>query len=384
MSGTLQLSGRQECDLAGFHTFVAEEIVPHADLWDREECLPRELVAELGRRGYLGAAIPAEAGGSGLDAITLSLLHEAMGYGCSSVRCLLTVHSMVAHAIARWGNEHQKGRWLPGLASGEIVAAFALTEPEAGSDATSVRATATRRGPHYVLEGEKRWVTYGQRANLFLVFARCDDQVGAFLVERDSEGLEIVPTYGLLGTKASMVATLHLRGCEVPADGVLGRIGFGIVAVASSALELGRYSVACGCAGSAQACVDSSIDYVHQREQFGKRIAEHQLIQRMIADMVTNVSAARLLCRQAGSLRQTSDPRAVLATWVAKYFASRSAFQAAADAVQIHGANGCSDAYPVQRLLRDAKVMEIIEGTSEIQQVMIARSAYGQYQPSIL
>jgi hypothetical protein len=367
-----------------FADFVQAEIAPYADEWDRREALPAGLVADLGRRGYLGATVPRHHGGGGFDNISLGLLHEAVGAGCTAVRSLLTVHGMVCRAIARWGNRAQQARWLPRLAAGETVAAFALTEPEAGSDIAAIRATARPAGPGFVLDGVKQWITYGGHADLFLVFARLaeggDDATAnreaAFLVSRETAGLAVEPVSGLLGARASHVAKVRFRGCRLPADSLIGRPGFGLAAVAADALELGRYSVAWGCVGLLRGCLDATVAYTQNRRQFGTRLRDQPLIQRMVADMATSLSAARLLCYRAGTLRQAGDPGAVHATWAAKYFAADRAFRSARDAVQCHGANGCSDSYPVQRYLRDAKIMEIIEGSTELQQTVIARGAY--------
>jgi alkylation response protein AidB-like acyl-CoA dehydrogenase len=372
----MRLTDRQRHDRDRFAEFVAKRITPHADRWDDEERLPPEFVAEFAGQGYLGALVPARYGGAEFDAVTFGLLNEAVGYGCSSARSLLTVHSMVVHAITRWGSAAQRSHWLPRLATGEAVGAFALTEPGSGSDAAGL-ATTARLGPDgYVLDGTKRWITYGQRADVFLLFARYDDRLTAFLVERAAPGLSVVPVGGLLGTRASMVAELRLSGCVVPADAVVGRPGFGLAAVATSALDIGRYSVACGCVGLLAACLDAALDHAEHRVQFGKPLREHQLVQRLLADMATRLRAARLLCHEAGELKDAGDPETVAATWMAKYFASTGAFASAADTVQIFGAAGCGQGHPAQRLLRDAKIMEIIEGSSELQQIHIGQSAY--------
>lgn len=239
-----------------------------------------------------------------------------------------------------------------------------------------METAVTPHNGHLRINGRKKWITYGQIADLFLVFAQYEGKPTAFLVERDRPGLTIRPLRGILGTKASMLAELHFDECEIPRDNLLGAVGFGFTAVGSSALDWGRYSVACGCVGIAQACLEASLEYSSKRKQFGVYIKEHQLIRRMITNIVTNVEAARLMCYQAGYLKDSGDPEAAMAAFKAKYFASVIANQVAQDAVQIHGANGCSDGYPVERYLRDAKVMEIIEGSSQIQQLIIAKDAY--------
>ena len=370
------MTPQQESDQAAFRAFVAQTIVPYADQYDREERLPPDVIGALAREKYLGALLPQEWGGYGMDMVTFGLLNEEVGSGCSSARSLLTVHSMVAHTILRWGTQGQKERWLPRLASGETIAAFALTEPNVGSDAKSVETTASPAGDGYILNGRKKWITFGQIADLFLVFAQCEGELISFLVERDSSGFSTEPISGLLGMRASMLAELHIADCRVPTENVVGRAGFGSSAVFTSALDVGRYSVAWGGVGIAQACLDACAQYTQQRVQFGVLLKEHELIREMMTNMLVNLRAARLLCYHAGCLKDSGDPGAVEETLIAKYFTSTTAMKAASDAVQIHGANGCGSEYPVQRYLRDAKIMEIIEGSTQIQQITIARYAY--------
>lgn len=372
----IELSPEQKHYQAEFRAFTNEMIMPYADRFDREECMPRETIEALAQQKYLAATLPEDIGGLGGDAITFGILNEEIGRGCSSVRSLLTVHTMVSQAILRWGSQEQKSDWLPRLAIGETIGAFALTEPNVGSDAKSVETAVTPQGDTYVINGCKKWITYGQIADLFLLFGQCNGKPTAFLVERDRPGLTIRPIRGILGTKASMLAELHFESCVIPRQNLLGAVGFGFVAVGASALDWGRYSVACGCIGISQACLEASLDYTSKRKQFGVYIKEHQLIRRMITDMVTNIDAARLLCYQAGYLKDIGDPAAATEVFKAKYLASVVANKVASDAVQIHGANGCSSDYPVERYLRDAKVMEIIEGSSQIQQLIIAKHAY--------
>ncbi|MFJ9447799.1 acyl-CoA dehydrogenase family protein [Kitasatospora sp. NPDC101235] len=372
----MQLTARQESMFAEARSYVAKEIAPYAGAWDENQAVPESAVAGFAARGHLGALVPPEYGGAGLDAVSFGLLNEAVGHGCSSMRSLLTVHSMVVHAVTRWGSEQQRAHWLPRLASGESVGAFGLSEAEAGSDAGRLRTTAKRLPDGgYTLTGGKKWTTFGQRADVYLVFARLDDRITAFLVGRDAPGLEVVPVAGMLGTRASLLAELRLQDCRVQAEALVGRPGFGLSAVATSALDIGRYSVAWGCVGLLAACADAAMAHADERVQFGKPLGEHQLVRRMIADMVTDTTAARLLCLRAGQLKDAGDPATVNATWMAKYFASVKAFRAAADTVQIFGAAGCAEGHPAQRMLRDAKIMEIIEGSTQVQQDYLAQAA---------
>ena len=376
----LELTPQQRAAQQAFRQFVQAEIIPYADRFDQEEATPPDLIQKIARQGYLGACVASERGGSGMDWLTFGLLNEEFGRGCSSLRSLLTVHSMVTYAIQRWGSKAQKEHWLPRLAQGELIGAFALSEPRIGSDASSIETRAELHGDTYVLNGRKKWTTYGQIADLYLMFARYENRVSAFLVERSTPGLDIRPITGMLGTRASMLAEIALNDCPVPRENLVGGRGFGLASVATSALDIGRYSVACGCVGISQACLDASLSYTSERQQFGVPLKDHQLIRQMISDMLTNTQAARLLCYNAGYLKDVGAPNTIMETWIAKYFASTTAAKSASDAVQIHGANGCSSDYPVQRYWRDTKVMEIIEGSSQIQQITIAGYGYQQAQ----
>jgi glutaryl-CoA dehydrogenase (non-decarboxylating) len=376
---SVELTAAHQASQAGFREFVRDEIAPHANRWDREERMPREVVARLAEMGYLGALIPPEFGGTYKDMITFGLLNEELGRGCSSVRSLLTVHGMVQYAILRWGSEALKTHWLPRLARGEEIGAFGLTEPGTGSDAKSIETSARPSGGSYVLDGAKVWTTFGQFATVYLVFAQQEGRICTFLVERERLGFSVAPMAGSMGTRASMLATLRLEACEVPRENRVGGVGFGLSAVGSAALDIGRYSVACGSVGVAQASLDASIEYASRRKQFGSLLKDHQLIRKMITEMVVNVAAARSLCLRAGQLKDAGDPRTVLETLIAKYFASKAAVQAANDAVQIHGANGMGSDYPVHRYLRDSKVAEIIEGSSQILEITIAKEVCDTY-----
>jgi alkylation response protein AidB-like acyl-CoA dehydrogenase len=367
----LELTAEQRAARAEARAFAAAEIAPHAGRWDREAAIPAALVDKLRERGFLGALIAPEHGGRGLDMITYGLLTEEIGRGCSSVRSLLTVHDMVAHAIGRFGTPAAKERFLPAMARGELLGALALSEPGAGSDAGGIETTAVQEGDAWILQGLKKWTTFGQIAGLYLVFAKVDGKPTAFLLERETPGLTVTPLHGITGTRASLLAELAIDGCRVPASHQVGKVGFGISFVASYTLEQGRYSVAWGAVGLAQACLDACQEYTASRHQGGVPIVEHQLIRAMLTDMIVNVRAARLLCLRAGWMRASRDPAAAAETMAAKYFASVAAGKAANDAVQIHGANGCSEDYPVERYLRDAKVLEIIEGSTQIQQINI-------------
>jgi hypothetical protein len=371
----MELTPEQQRLRTAFREFADAQIVSHANAWDQAEVMPMEMVRQLAAKGYLGAVLPVDRGGAGFNMVEFGLLNEELGRGCSSLRSLLTVHSMVALAIWRWGREEQKAQWLEKLGQGKAIAAFALTEPEAGSDAREIKTKAVASSDNFLLSGHKKWITFAQIADLFLVFAKSERGPCAFLLERNTPGLVISPVHGMLGTRASMMAELHLEECRARKQDMIGAPGFGLSHVASSALDCGRYSVAWGSVGIAQACLEACLQYTGRRKQFGAFLRDHQLIQRMIAQMEAGVKAARLLCYHAGQLKDAGDPASMIETSIAKYFACTTAASIARDAVQIHGANGCSSEYPVERFYRDAKIMEIIEGSNEIQEITIAQSA---------
>jgi hypothetical protein len=359
--------------------FADEQVAPHAERMDRDERMTPDVVAALGARGYLGALVPAEYGGRPMDPLQFGSLSEEIGRVCAATRSLVTVHSMVCAATARWGADDQRRAWLPRLGSGAALAAFALTEPDAGSDASAIATSATAHPDGYTLDGRKKWITIGLLADVFLVFAKVGDQPAAFLVARDAPGLSIVPIPDMLGMRGAMIAELELRDCRVAADAIVGPVGFGLSAVAATALDLGRYSVACGCVGLAQACLDLSLAHASTRRQFGAPLKDHQLIRRKIANMIAGVRSARLVCADAGRKRAEHDPDSVIDTCLAKYVAARAAASAAESAVQIHGAAGCSGDTAVARHFRDAQVMRIIEGSTEIQQMLIADHAFNAW-----
>lgn len=380
----IALTPEQQRNRSGFRAFASEHVLPYATRHDREQRIASSLIQELGRHHYLTPFLPEVWGGTNLDMISYGLLHEEIGKACSSVRSLLTVHDMVGLSIYRWGSDRQRETWLPRLAKGGVLGALAISEPNVGSDVAGIETTAERRGDEYILQGKKKWITFGQIADLFVVLTKCGSKPTAFLVERDRPGFSTRPIRDVIGTRGSMLAELEFDRCAVPTVNMIAREGFGASSVALTALGLGRYSVAWGSVGIAQACLEACICYTGRRKQFGVPLRQHQLIQQMMTDMITETNAARLLCCQAGCSKDAKDPREILETFTAKYFAASIAMKSALNAVQIHGANGCSSDYPVERYLRDAKVMEIIEGSNQIQQTTIATLGFQEFEQQLL
>lgn len=372
----LELSPKQLKAKIEFGEYAKKEIGPYAEHNDRKGKIPRELIFSLGEKGYLTPMLPKSYWGLDMDMLTVGLLNEEIGKYCTSIRAILTVQGMVALAIQKWGTEGQRTKWLPLLSAGRAIASFGLTEPDTGTDAKSIGTTAELVDNHFILNGTKKWITAGQIADVFLIIAQCEGKPTAFLVEKDTPGLHIKALDMPLGARASMLAEVNMQSCKIPNENIVGKIGSGLSHIALYSLDFGRYTVAWGCVGLGQACLEQSIKYSKYRKQFNVPLRKHQLIQKMITEMVVNVKAARMLCYSAGYLKDICDPDSIIETWTAKYFASTMLNKIATNAVQIHGANGCSKEYPVERYMRDAKIYEIIEGTTQIHEVIIASNAY--------
>lgn len=359
--------------------FLEREVRPQADTWDREQRIPREALLALGAHGLLATEIAAEHGGRPLSPAEFGEMLEAMGAASMSLLSVVTVHAMCAQAIGRWGEPELQRAWLPAMATGTKFGALALTEPNIGSDARKVETRLVDEGDCWVISGTKRWISTAQFADVFVVFGQAAEGPTAVLVPRDAAGFSVRPIEGMLGFRAAQLGEITLDNVVVPKTATLGRPGAGVSHVAGMALDLGRFCIACGCTGLMQACLRASVDYARSRKQFGVMLREHQLIQAMLAEMTTAHKAAQALCRQAAKLRAESHPDSIGATTIAKYFASTAASRVADSAVQIHGANGCGPDYPVQRYYRDARIGEIIEGSNQVQQLLIAHQAVHEY-----
>ena len=378
-----ELTPTQKRIQAQAREFAEQEVAPAARIADEKGEFPIHLVKRMGELGFLAGPIEPEYGGAGMDYVSYALLCEELGRADSSVRGFLTVHtSLVSLCIQDWGSEIQKSRYLPLLATGEWIGCYALTEPEAGSDVASMETTAREEGDHYVLNGEKIWITNGLSANIAIVFASKDRSarhrgICAFIVEPDARGFHREPMPGKeLGHRASEHAYIMFKECRVPRSALLGAPGEGFK-VAMSALDRGRLGVAAGAVGVAQACLDACIAYATQRRQFGQRIADFEMIQATLADMAADVEAARLLVYRAAWVKDQGLP-ATKATSIAKLFATEAAMRAASEAVLLHGNRGYSNEYPVERYYRDIKGLQIYEGTSHIQRIIIARELVGR------
>jgi len=361
--------------------FSDNEIVKRARENDRNEHFDLELVSKIADQGYLGAIVPREYGGAGLDYLTYGIVVEEIGRGCSAMRTVISVQtSLVCSSLLRWGTEEQKQHYLPKLCSGEWLGCFGLTEPDTGSDAANQRTRARRTDTGWIINGGKMWISLGNYAKLALIFAQTDPEKGhrglaCFLVDTDQPGFQPQAIHHKMGLRGSDTASISLDDVEVGEDAMLGQVGDGFK-VAMSALDSGRYSVAAGCVGICQGCVDASVRYSQEREQFGRPIAGFQLVQAMIADMVVDTDASRMLVWRAGYLKDTGKP-STTETSIAKLYATEAAVRSANTAIQVHGGSGYVDDHPVERYFRDVRVTTLYEGTSQIQKLIIGRAVTG-------
>ena len=377
----LALSAEQRLISETARRFADEVIAPRIRDSDRACRFDADLARRLGDMGYLGAPVAERYGGRGLDYVSYALIVEQIGRADSAARTVISVQtSLVCGSIERWGSEEQKQRYLPGLCSGELFGCFGLTEPDSGSDAAAMKSRAERIDGGWRISGQKMWISLGNVADVALVFAQTDSGQGnrglaCFLVPTATSGFSTQEIHGKLGLRSSDTASLALDAVEVPDDAILGEVGDGF-RIAMSALDLGRYSVAAGCVGICDGCVEASVAYATEREQFGVPIARFQLVQAMIAEMIVKRDAARLLVLRAGLLKDAGEANTT-ETSIAKLYASESAVECATAAIQVHGGAGYADDHPVERYLRDAQVTTLYEGTSQIQKLIIGRAATG-------
>ena len=377
-----ELTDEQQLIKTTAREFTDREIVPVAGENSANHHFDLELVRKIADQGYLGAIVPREYGGAGLDYVTYAIICEEIGRGCSAMRTVISVQtSLVCSTILKWGTEEQKSRYLPLLCSGEWLGCFGLTEPGTGSGAANQQTRAIQQEDgSWKINGAKMWISLGNNAKLALIFAQTDPELAhrglaCFLVETDQPGFQPSEITGKMGLWASDTAEIALDDVIAGPDSMLGEIGDGFK-VAMSALDSGRYSVAAGCVGLCQAALEESIAYAQERTQFDRPIAGFQLVQSMIADMVVRTEAARLLVYRAGSVKDAGKP-STLETSIAKYNATEAAVWCCDRAIQVHGGAGYSTDHPVERFYRDARVTTIYEGTSQIQQLIIGRAVTG-------
>jgi len=367
------LTDRQEARYRDFKAFVALNVEPFAGQWDREQRIPDSVITLLAKSGFLGGTLPPHFDGLGWDVVTFGLLNEALGRGSPALTGVVTVQAMVSMTLLKWGTKEQKEKWLPSLAKGEKIGAFALTEPGAGSDIQSLATGLTPAGDHFILNGTKKWISCAQIASVFLVFAKLGRSPVACLVPRDTPGLSVEPIDDLMGFRGAGLAQIHFKDVEVPSASLIGKPGFALSLVAPVGLHYGRISTACSALGLLRGCFEESIAHAAMRKLGDKTVGDMGMIRSLIARMGTDLEAGNLLCHDACRAQDEHLPEAFEKTLVAKYFSSKAAVRAAADAVQIKGASGCHATSPVSRYYRDAKIMEIIEGTTQIHEDILGK-----------
>lgn len=362
--------------------FAQREILPVTKEDDRNAYYRPEIIQKMAPLGLLAAPIPQEQGGLGVDNICYTLICEEIAYASPGVfTTALTVHtSLFQLALLQAMSEDQKKKYFPRTTKGELLGCYALTEPNVGSDAASIETNAVQKGDYWVLNGNKMWISNGGVADLALVFAQTDRSkahrgIAAFLVERGAPGFSSRDIHGKMGLRDSNTAELIFQDCKVPAENLIGKVGEGF-RVAMYGLDCGRMSTAAACVGVSQRAIDASVKYAQERKQFGKAIGSFQLVQEMIADMIVETEAARLLVHRVGHLRNTGQPGSREAA-IAKYYASEVSLRVSKLAIQVHGGYGYSDDYPVERCLRDAMGLTLYEGTSQVQKLIVARAALG-------
>ncbi|MDR1188502.1 MAG: acyl-CoA dehydrogenase family protein [Bifidobacteriaceae bacterium] len=369
-----QLTDEQELTRTLVRKFAEAEIKPIAAEIDRDHRFPRESLPKLAEHGLMGMPFPERWGGAGTDHVSYAIAIEELARVCATTAVIVESHvSLATWPIFHFGTEAQRERYLPGLTSGRTLGAFALTEPGAGTDAGSVQTTAFKDGDGYSLNGSKVFITGGGYADVFVVFARTPPTgVSAFVVERATEGFTVGEGEDKLGIRGSSTPPLFFNDLWVPQDALLGQVGDGL-RIALATLDGGRVGIAAQAVGIAQGALEASVEYAKERRQFGKPISAFQAIQWMVADMATDVEAARQLTYRAAGLQDAGEPFGVAAAQ-AKLFAAQAATRVASQAIQIHGGNGYTVAYPVERAYRDARITEIYEGTNEVQRMVIAKS----------
>jgi len=374
----LELNDIQKMIKKNVKEFAEKEIAPVAAELDQKEEYPTKILEKMAKLGFLGVIIPQEYGGAGLNTISYAIIVEEISRKCASTGVITSVHnSLVAYPIMKYGTEEQKKKYLPILAKGQEIGAFAATEPSAGSDLGAMKTTAVLKSNKYIINGDKTFITSGSEAGIIIIFAVTDKNAGskgisAFIVENTMKGYKVGSIFEKLGINASQTSELIFENMEVPKENLLGKEGEGFK-IALATLDGGRIGIAAQAVGIAQAALDESIEYSKQREQFGRPIAKFQAIQWMIADMATRIEAARYLVYNAAYVKDKGERFSKEAA-MAKLFASETAMEAVIKAVQIHGGYGYTKEYTVERLFRDAKITEIYEGTSEVQRMVIANS----------
>ncbi len=372
------LTGEQKAIQNMALDFAMAEMAPHAMRWDEEKIFPTDVLRELAKLGFAGVYVGEEYGGSGLSRLEAALVFEALSAGCTSTAAYLTIHNMASWMIDSFGNETQRAKFLPPLMRMDMMASYALTEPGSGSDAAAMRSRATRDGDHYLLNGSKAFISGAGHSDLYVAMVRTGDAgagaggVSCFLIEKDTPGLSFGANERKMGWNSQPTAQVIFEDCRVPVENLLGEEGDGFK-FAMKGLDGGRLNIAACSLGTAQRAFDKALTYAGEREQFGNRISDFQAIQFKLADMATELQAARLMLYDAARALDDNDPERTKRSAMAKRFVTDTGFNVANEALQIHGGYGYLQDYEVERMVRDLRVHQILEGTNEIMRVIIAR-----------
>lgn len=379
------LSKEQKEKYLEFKKFVEYDVQPFACEWEMNESIPRETINKCVEAGYIGGIMPEEFGGLGWDHLTYGIFTEAVAKASTSLVGLFNVHTMVMRSILKWGTEEQKLKWLPSMTQGKVLGAFSLTEPEAGSDIKGITTTFTEAGDKIIVNGTKRWITFGGLADVFIVFGKIngeDEKATAILVEKNTPGFNVIQIKNMIGFKAGALAVLEFNNCEISKENILAKPGFAFSHIAPYALEYGRISVAFTALGILRGCLESCGSHVLKRKTFGEKLISQSTIKEMITKMGVDYEAASHLCIHACHTKDINNPSSAENVIMAKYFATRAARKHADNAVQIHGAIGCNESHPVARYYRDTKVLEIIEGSNQIIEMILGNSFVRKYRNS--
>ena len=370
------LTGEQKAIQDMALDFAMAEMAPNAMRWDEEKIFPTDVLRELAQLGFAGVYIGEEYGGSGLSRLEAALVFEALSAGCTSTAAYLTIHNMASWMIDSFGNEDQRAKFIPPLMRMDMMASYCLTEPGSGSDAAAMRSRAQRDGDHYILNGSKAFISGAGYSDLYVAMVRTGDEgangVSCFLVEKDTPGLSFGANERKMGWNSQPTAQVIFEDCRVPAENLLGNQGDGFK-FAMKGLDGGRLNIAACSLGTAQRAFDKALAYAGEREQFGNRISDFQAIQFKLADMATELQAARLMLYDAARALDSNDPERTKRSAMAKRFVTDAGFNIANEALQIHGGYGYLQDYEVERMVRDLRVHQILEGTNEIMRVIIAR-----------
>ncbi|WP_028560601.1 acyl-CoA dehydrogenase family protein [Paenibacillus pinihumi] len=379
------LSREQKEKYTEFGKFVQSNVQPFAWEWEINECIPREVIDKCAEAGYMGGILPEEFGGQGWDHLTYGVFTEVVAKASTSLSGLFNVHTMVMKSILKWGTEEQKQKWLPSMTQGKVLGALALTEPEAGSDIQGITTTFTETEDKIIINGTKRWITFGGLADVFIVFGKMngqDEKATAVIVEKNAPGLNVVQIKNMIGFKASALAVLEFDNCEISKENVLAKPGFALSHIAPYALDYGRISVAFTALGIMRGCLEYCTSHVLKRKTFGEKLISHSTIKEMITKMGVDYEAAAHLCIHSCHDKENHHPSSAEKVIIAKYFTTKAARKHSDNAVQILGAMGCNESHPVARYYRDTKTLEIIEGSNQIIEMILGNSFARKYRSS--